>query len=228
MIRFTIRGVLHERETGVPLAGFYVKAYDKDLLFDDLLGGARSDAQGQFEIVSELRDFREIFERKPDLYFRVYRADQRTQVYSTEDAVRWNAERLSHVEILIPWDRLHDAATVGVTLLGDDDAAHHELEVGESLTLRARGLRPHFAHDIRVSVDGRELFASRLITTTLGEIEPTVLWPQLGLDDPNSARRFTIAEAARAWRGKTLSVQINAWGKTVAEASVRITGAFTR
>ena len=55
MITFRIRGFLREKETGVPLSGLFVKAYDKDLLFDDLLGSAISDARGHFEIVTELR-----------------------------------------------------------------------------------------------------------------------------------------------------------------------------
>ncbi|MGQ0639858.1 MAG: hypothetical protein ACT4P6_03660 [Gemmatimonadaceae bacterium] len=228
MITFTIRGVVRERETSVPLQGLFVKAYDKDLLFDDLLGGAQTDTLGRFEIVTELRDFRDLFERRPDLYFRVYRADRRTQVYSTEKAILWNAERLSNVEILIPWDRLRDPAAVSVTLLGDDDAARPEVEIGESLTLHARGLRPHTPHDIRVLVDGGDLFLSRLMTSALGDIPPTVLWPQVGLDDPHSARRFTIAEAANAWRGKSLSVRIEERGQRVAEATARIAGAFTR
>ena len=37
MIRFQLRGVVREADSGVGLPDLFLKAYDKDLLFDDLL-----------------------------------------------------------------------------------------------------------------------------------------------------------------------------------------------
>jgi hypothetical protein len=222
MIAFRLRGRVLEKETGTPLPGLFVKAYDKDLLFDDLLGAAVSDARGRFDIVTELRDFGEIFERKPDVYFRVHRADRTTLVHSTETGVRWNAEHLSNVEIRVPWEHLHDPKGVAVRFTGDDGAPRTAFEVGESLSVAAQGLRPLAAHDIRFSVGGRELFSSRLLADARGAIESTVIWPQMGLDDPSSHRRFSPDEAERQWAGQELAVAISAGRAEVLTTRLRL------
>jgi len=75
MITFRIRGTLTEAETGSPLAGFFVKAYDKDLLFDDLLGSTHAKENGSFEIITEAEDFRDFFEVRPDIYIKIFSPD---------------------------------------------------------------------------------------------------------------------------------------------------------
>ena len=87
MIIFRIKGVVKEKETGIPLPGLFVKSYDKDLLFDDLLGSAMTDQHGKFDIVCELTDFREFFDVKPDIYFKVFGSDRTTLIHSTKNAV---------------------------------------------------------------------------------------------------------------------------------------------
>jgi hypothetical protein len=52
MITFKILGSVRAAETLVPLAGFWVKAYDKDLLFDDFLGASLVNELGEFEIAT--------------------------------------------------------------------------------------------------------------------------------------------------------------------------------
>jgi hypothetical protein len=109
VITFSIDGTVTERPSGAPLPGLFVKAFDKDLLFDDLLGSDVSNARGRFRIVTELRDFTDILDKRPDLYFRVYRSDRRTLVHTTERAVRWSAGPFSDVAIQIPWESLRGA-----------------------------------------------------------------------------------------------------------------------
>src|SRR6185369_4223816 len=110
MIRFTIKGVVREAESGIGIPGLFVKAYDKDLLFDDLLGTAITNADGSFEIVSESGDFREFFELRPDLYLRVFRADRKTEIWSSKESVRWQAGRYEEFAVRIPREALGDAA----------------------------------------------------------------------------------------------------------------------
>lgn len=228
MITFKITGTVKEKESGIPLTGLFVKAYDKDLLFDDLLGSAITDRRGEFEIVAEPEDFREFFDVRPDIYFKVYRGDRRTLVHTTEDAVRWGAGRVSAFEILIPWEKLHDPAETRVVLMGDDDTAREAFGVGESLTIQARGLRPVHAHDVSLHVDSRELFTCRLLTNNRGELEPTVVWPQMGLDDPNSEARYTPDEAMERWAGKMLTVTLVSGKQRIAEQTVEIVPSLDR
>lgn len=228
MIIFKIKGIVKEKESGIPLPDLFIKAYDKDMFFDDLLGSAISDQRGKFEIMSELEDFREFFDVRPDIYFKVYRDDRRTLVYTTEDAVCWRAGRISEFEILIPGGNFHEPAETELVLTGDNGTRREEFEVGESLTIHARGLRPAHIHDIGLFMDGKELFTSRLITNLRGEIEPTVLWPQIGLDDPNSDTRYTPDEAEERWAGKILILVLASGEKRIAEQTVRLARALTQ
>src|SRR5262245_607142 len=92
-IRFSIQGTVRDGETGAGVPGLFVKAFDKDLLFDDLLGSAITGADGSFVITTESSDFREFFEVRPDLYLRVFHRDRVREIWSSKDAVRWSAGR---------------------------------------------------------------------------------------------------------------------------------------
>lgn len=222
MITFSINGIVKEKETGFPLSGLFVKSYDKDLLFDDLLGAAITDTQGKFNIICELSDFRDFFEKRPDIYFKVFKGDRTTLVHNTKNAIRWNQGRISEHEILIPCEEIHDPQETEVVLTGDDGEPREEFSVGESLTIQAKGLRPGYAHHFALSMDDKALFTSTLITNRYGEIEPTVLWPQMGFDDPNSEARFTPEEAADKWNGASFSLNISMEKENISTITFRI------
>jgi dienelactone hydrolase len=222
MITFRIQGVVREEASSAPLPDLFLKAFDKDLLFDDLLGSSVTDARGRFTISTEASDFRDLFERRPDLYFRVSRAPGGPAIYTTEKSLRWNVRQFSSIEIRIPWERLHEQATARVHVTGDEGEPRSAFDVGESLRLAASGLRPMQAHDIEVATERRQLFTARLLSDSRGAIEPTVLWPQMGLDDPSSARRFSPDEADSVWAGTLLTIKLSARKATVARLSARI------
>ena len=89
--KYRIIGAVIERQSRKALSGFRVEAWDKDPLFDDLLGTAITNAEGEFQIQFDETYFRElIFDQDPDLFFRVFWGE--TLVKSTEDAVLWNVQ----------------------------------------------------------------------------------------------------------------------------------------
>lgn len=225
MIIFRIKGIVKEKETGLPLPNLFVKSYDKDLFFDDLLGSAITDQYGKFEIMCDLTDFREFFDVKPDIYFKVFSSDRSTLIHSTKDAVRWKAGKISDHEILIPWKELHDNVKTEVTLTSDRREIGKDMSVGGSLTIEAKGLKPGYAHDISLTTDGKALFSSTLMTNRYGKIEPTVLWPQMGLDDPNGKARYTPEEAVKIWKGKSINLAISAGRETISKATFKISDA---
>jgi hypothetical protein len=222
MIRFSISGTVKEAETGLGLEGLFVKAYDKDLLFDDLLGTALTGPQGEFEIVSQAEDFREFFQTKPDLYLRIFTHDQGRELYSTEDAVRWRAGGYERFEVLIPRERLGEHAPPReVRLLGDDEEARSRFQPGESLRLHARGVRPSTPHTVTVAAEqGEELFTATLLSDAAGEIPPTVVWPLMGLEDPTHIEPLSIEEALDRWHDRALSVTVRDGEEAVAEIAL--------
>ena len=101
-----VLGTVVEEESGKPLAGLRVRAYDKDWVFDDDLGETTTDADGRFEISYTDVQFRDLEETQPDLYIRVYDADGSKILYSSEKAVRRSALMFEHFDIKIPRDKL--------------------------------------------------------------------------------------------------------------------------
>ena len=97
---FIIKGCIKEKETHLPVSNLNVRAYDKDMLYDDLLGNATTDEKGEFAINYSEKDFRELFDNKPDIYLSVF-DPLRHLVYSTQDSLRWNASEEEFFEIFI-------------------------------------------------------------------------------------------------------------------------------
>jgi 5-hydroxyisourate hydrolase-like protein (transthyretin family) len=95
-------GTVVEQESGKPLAGLRVRAYDKDLVFDDDLGEAVTDESGQFEVDYMEAQYRDLNETQPDVYVRVYSADGSKLLYSSEKAVRRSAQVTERFDIRIP------------------------------------------------------------------------------------------------------------------------------
>lgn len=223
MISLHLRGHVRVAETGAGAPGLFVKAYDKDLLFDDLLGTAVTGPDGEFAIVSEAGDFRDLFERRPDVYLRVYDDDRETVLYATEDAVRWNAGRYEDFDVRVPRDRLgHHVPPRAVRVVGDDGAERASLPVGESLVIEATGLRPATVHTVEVADDDGVLFVDSVLSDAAGAIEPTVVWPLLGLEDPRATVAPTVEEALARWAGRRVRVRVADGDATVGEGTVTV------
>ena len=100
--RFAVSGVILERETGRPLPNLIVRAFDRDVMFDDKVGYSGTDEDGRFEIRFRVDDFRDFRETRPDLYLRIYDRSGIRLLHETTDAIRWNASPREHYEIRIP------------------------------------------------------------------------------------------------------------------------------
>jgi Transthyretin-like family len=99
-------GQVVEEESNRPLEGLVVRAFDKDLIFDDRLGVTQTNASGQFEISYTETQFRDFNETQPDLYLRIYDASGKRLLHSTERQVRRGAAVLERYEIRIPRAKL--------------------------------------------------------------------------------------------------------------------------
>lgn len=99
-------GTVVEEESGRPLPGLRVRAFDKDLVFDDKLGDTRTDAAGQFEITYTEAHFRDLNETLPDVYIRVYDESGEKLLFSSEKAVRRSAQLIERFDVKIPKAKL--------------------------------------------------------------------------------------------------------------------------
>jgi hypothetical protein len=100
---YRINGRVVDTDTGAGIAGLLVKAWDADLIVDDLVGSASTDARGNFFMAFSAAYFKELFvDRRPDLYFELYYRGR--CIYSTEDRVTHNVEPGEH-DVVIEIDR---------------------------------------------------------------------------------------------------------------------------
>lgn len=99
---FKIVGTVVEKESGRRLPNLMVKAIDKDLIFDDLLGTVITDSAGQFEIRYDKEDFQELFfDQKPDIYLKI-KTPAGKEIFSTEDKVRYQGDQTEEFFVEIP------------------------------------------------------------------------------------------------------------------------------
>ena len=94
-----VRGVVADKE-GQGIGGLLVSLYDKDLLFDDVLGTAATDESGSYKIMYRTEAFQDLFEKRPDLYLKVM-DEQGNEVYSSRKAVRFAAGRVETLDVAI-------------------------------------------------------------------------------------------------------------------------------
>lgn len=99
---YRVDGVIVDDVTGRPVEGLVVRAYDQDLVFDDFLGEARTDASGRFEVAFTEVQFMDFFETRPDVYLRIFDSAGATLLHSTKRQVRKNAHLMEHFELRIP------------------------------------------------------------------------------------------------------------------------------
>jgi hypothetical protein len=71
--KYKVRGQVLSAE-GQPLAGAIVRAFDKDLRHEEMLGEVKTDAEGRFEITYTRAQFRRVGKKQADLIVRVYDA----------------------------------------------------------------------------------------------------------------------------------------------------------
>ena len=94
-----VRGQITD-ERGVGIYGLIVSVYDKDFLFDDRLGQAETDQNGYYSLRYRTEDFRDLIERKPDIYILVMNSAGKT-LYSSKREIRYEAGRVEIINVVI-------------------------------------------------------------------------------------------------------------------------------
>jgi len=99
---FKIYGKVIEKETEKGIPNLTVKAVDKDLIYDDILGEVITDKNGSFEIKYSEEDFKGLFlDKEPDIYLIIKNPGGKI-IYTTETKVVYDALEIEKFVIRIP------------------------------------------------------------------------------------------------------------------------------
>jgi hypothetical protein len=94
-----VRGRVTDKD-GKGLSKLIVSVYDKDLLFDDKLGQTETDSNGDYILTYHTEDYRDVIERKPDIYVKVL--DQKgNTLYSSKKKIKFNVGRVEIVNVTV-------------------------------------------------------------------------------------------------------------------------------
>lgn len=225
---FELVGTVVEEETGLGLEGLIVEAYHPEDHRAGSLGRAVSGPDGGFVVL--LSDSpAELAKARGPVHLRVLESTGQHRLFDSEEAMRWGEPGHKHIQLRVPRELLgRHAPSRDAVLLGDDDAPMSNLAPGESLRIHLRGLRPATPHSLAVAIDGKERFTDLMISDGKGAIEPTVLWPHIGLEDPDFERAMPIDEASRRWHGRNLEIVVRDGDRDVASLGVTIDAEMLR
>lgn len=104
-MKYEITGRVREAESQEGVPGLVVSVFDKDMMFDDLLGEVTSDAGGHFRFEYDQAGLASLFADAPDIYVTV-KTPSGQALHTTGGAVRFNAQPREEFQIDIPRDAL--------------------------------------------------------------------------------------------------------------------------
>ena len=134
--KYQIKGHVVNCQSRLGVAGLRIETWDKDLIFNDLLGSAQTDASGYFRIEFTEEYYKECFlDQQPDLFFKIFQKGE--LVSSTEKSVLWNFD-IAKTDIIIEVDIPGTVADTG-TGNGNNDNTNRQVK-GRVFSHEMRGL----------------------------------------------------------------------------------------
>jgi hypothetical protein len=192
---------------------------------------ATTDRLGQFTITLDVG--RHLALAATDtLSFSVCAARKRAPLFHSKPIALAGApgtrSQLRHVKLHVPLAALERAEQkAAVRLLADDEPAR-VIEIGQTLSLAARGLLPSDQYELVFARDGAAPLTQTLNTSPFGLIELTTVLPQFGLWEFDSDRALTVPEALDRFGGQRLEWSLRHAGKPVARGELAVSREITQ
>ena len=103
-MQFVVRGSARDQQTGEPLVGVVVRAYDQEPFWRQALGETTTDAAGAFQLHFHEGALRQWLDQRPSIYLALYGPSGEDEIARTP--VRRSARARLHFEVEVPHDRV--------------------------------------------------------------------------------------------------------------------------
>ncbi len=97
---WVVRGRITDAK-GAGLGGLTVSIFDKELVFAERLGQTKTDEKGFYSLTYKAEDFRDLIERKPDLFLKVLDPNGQTLFATEKAAIRFEAGRVEVMDLTL-------------------------------------------------------------------------------------------------------------------------------
>src|SRR4051794_18440598 len=115
------------------------------------------------------------------------------------------------------------ASSPTIAIVDENGKAVQTIETGDAMVLRGEGLQPASQYAVTLA-DDRDIATLTLTSDRHGLIRDTVVWPQVGIDDPRAIEQEPVDKAAGRWRDRAIKITLRDARKTVAvETKIRVT-----
>jgi hypothetical protein len=117
-------------------------------------------------------------------------------------------------------------ARPSLAIVHHDGTATEEVQAGDALVIRARGLAPSTLYSVVLTDEAGEISTQSIMSDRDGVVLDAVVWPQVGIDDPRDREPTAVAEARKQWLGRQIDVALRD-GKEKGVGKARVTVSAT-
>ena len=97
------------------------------------------------------------------------------------------------------------------------------VHAGNALVIRASGLRPSALYSATLRDEEGEIATQSIMSDRRGAVRDTVIWSQIGIDDPRDEKPVPVNRTRKRWLGRSITIALqDSKKKVVAEARVEV------
>lgn len=222
MIALQISGKILSEELKTPLPDLNVLPLHKGKILKNVSGAvSQNDGTFSFNFIEnkELK-INEIFNK---LNFKILDSYGSHPLHEVSFLQLYRKSKSHELEILIPLNSfLKIRKDPKIQFFGDEVKLKKEIIIGTSLSFSGSGLIPATNYDIEVQARGKTLLTNSIRTNNHGDLELTMIWPQLGINTLEAERLLTPKEANEMWAGTLITIVFSYEKKIIAKNKFKV------
>jgi len=82
------------------------------------------------------------------------------------------------------------------------------VQAGDALAIRAAGLRPSILYSMTLRDQAGQIETNSIMSDRRGFVHDTVIWPQIGIDDPRDLEPIPVEKARKHWLSQAIWITL--------------------